>query len=206
MSSEPFICSCKVISVPFYEAEVEHYETLEQDHVGDYFNIKVHVKHQLCFSQRRPRRRRVHSSTLSFDLFNAERSMTIPIQEFFEKGTSYMQMYFPHPIIPNEVIHDMMSGVITYAENVVQNSRPSHSCFPYVSTQFRVFTLVVDILVRKLHDEHRDDDITNMIMMESMRDVQMVPASKIAIESLKKVKLEDGAAIEKCSICLPHGV
>ncbi|RDX73499.1 hypothetical protein CR513_46888, partial [Mucuna pruriens] len=48
----------------------------------------------------------------------------------------------------------------------------------------------------ELHDES-NNDITYMIIMESVTQVKTVPASNMDIESLKKVKVEDGAVMEE---------
>ncbi|KAJ1380135.1 Zinc finger, RING-type [Sesbania bispinosa] len=89
----------------------------------------------------------------------------------------------------------MMPDVIAYAKDEVENRC---SVFRTKSGKFHLFNLVLDI---RIQDE-LDDDIINMVMEESMRETQMVPASKIAIESLQKVKLQEGATMERCSICL----
>ncbi|KAK7401367.1 hypothetical protein VNO78_12789 [Psophocarpus tetragonolobus] len=197
MGSMPFVFSWDVICAPFDESQLENYDSLEQEqeNLGDYFHIKVNVTHQLCFIQ--PQSLQT-PSTIPFNQFLFQNCMFLHSQQFFENGPSYMQMYFPHPIIPNELIHSMMSEVATYAKAVLQNPRFG---FHYESPNFRLFTLVLDIFIQKLYDEH-DDDISNMIMMESMREMKMVPTSNTAIESLTKVKLEDGAVKERCSICL----
>ena len=194
----PYTFSWEVVSAPLEEAELEHCQSLIEEDFGDYVNIKVRVRHQLCFTQSRSEQ----SASISapFDWFSSHDSLLLPSQEFLENGTLYMQTYFPNAIIPHELIHAMMPNVITYAKAMVQNRR---SGFYYGSSHIRLFTLVLDIVIQKLYDEHeRDDDITNMIMRESMEEVKMVPASETAIESLKKVNLENGDAIERCSICL----
>nr|KYP70449.1 hypothetical protein KK1_009669 [Cajanus cajan] len=121
--------------------------------------------------------------------------MFLPSQEFFRNSPSHIEMYFPPPVIPNELIYSMMPQVVTYAKAVAQNPRPG---FHYESLNFCLFTLNLNIFIQKFYD----NDITNMILMESVRQVKTVPASNMAIESLEKVKLEDGAAKEKYTICL----
>ncbi|KAJ1380134.1 Zinc finger, RING-type [Sesbania bispinosa] len=92
----------------------------------------------------------------------------------------------------------MMPNVIAYAKDVVENRC---SVFRTENGNFHLFNLVLNIIIQKIFDEP-GDDIINMVMEESMRETQMVPASKIAIESLQKVKLQEGVTMERCSICL----
>ncbi|KAK7311779.1 hypothetical protein RJT34_10128 [Clitoria ternatea] len=196
MSSMPFIFSWEVLCAPIDEAQLENYNALQQEHSGDYLNVKVNVKHQLFFVQSYPQQ---SPSLIPFDRFSFHSSMFLPSQEFLENGPSYMQMHFPNPVIPNELIPSMMEDVVAYANVVIQNGGLAlHYQSP---NNFRMFNLVLDIFIQKLYDE-RDNDMRDMIMRESMREVEMVPASSIAIETLKKVKLEDNATMEKCSICL----
>ncbi|KAK7351117.1 hypothetical protein VNO77_10322 [Canavalia gladiata] len=195
MASTPFIFSWNVICAPFDEAELENNLFFQQEHHGDYFNIKVNVKHQLCFTQLQPPQ---PPSIVPFDGCSIQFSMFLASQEFLENGGSHMLLHFPDSIIPNELIHTMMPDVINYAKAAVQSCRRG---FHYESPNFRLVTLVLDIFVQKLYDE-LDDSIIDMIMMEFPEEVQMVPASNTAIESLTKVKLESSAMKERCSICL----
>ncbi|XP_027362799.1 E3 ubiquitin-protein ligase RING1-like [Abrus precatorius] len=124
--------------------------------------------------------------------------MFVPTQEFLEDGASCIQMNFSNAFIPNELISSMMPDVISYGKAVIQNCR---SDYVFQSPKLRLFTLVLDIFVQCLYDE-RDNNIINMIMGESVREVHMVPASMTAIETIKKVKLEESSMVDQCSICL----
>ncbi|KAJ1388115.1 Zinc finger, RING-type [Sesbania bispinosa] len=197
MTSMPFDFSWEVNCVPLGGDELEYYQNLKEENLfGDYFNIEVRVEHQLCFTPSNPPQQ--PPLIVPFDSFSYQRSLFLFSQDFLEDGSSYIQRHFPDPIIPPELIQSMMPDVIAYAKDEVENPC---SVFRTKSGNFNLFNLVLDIRIQKTSDE-LDDDIINMVMEESMRETQMVPASKIAIESLQKVKLQEGVTKERCSICL----
>ncbi|XP_057450415.1 probable E3 ubiquitin-protein ligase ZFP1 [Lotus japonicus] len=181
----------QISGVPLDEADIENCQTLEQDYTGDYLVIKVHVNHQPCVTQPEI----IHPLV-------PERSMFLHSHVLIEHGLSHRQMInLFDPILPSELVQIMSSSLITGANILLQNCLPN---FYYESPSFRLFKLDLDITVHRLYEsELDDDDIIEMIMRDqSMGDVQMVPASNIAIESLKKVKVEESATMERCSICL----
>nr|XP_025625549.1 uncharacterized protein LOC112717831 [Arachis hypogaea]XP_025625550.1 uncharacterized protein LOC112717832 [Arachis hypogaea]XP_025625551.1 uncharacterized protein LOC112717833 [Arachis hypogaea] len=128
-----------------------------------------------------------------------------------------MQMHFPEAIIPIALIHNMMPDIISYAKAIIQ-TRPSG--FLYERPDFRLFSLYLDIIIQNpilyvddlniqnlsLEVDDYGNMITDLIIEESMEDpnnIKMVPASKNAIESLERVKLENNYHLaERCSICL----
>ncbi|XP_016178620.1 E3 ubiquitin-protein ligase RING1-like [Arachis ipaensis] len=128
-----------------------------------------------------------------------------------------MQMHFPDAVIPIALIHNMMPDIISYAKAIIQ-TRPSG--FLYERPDFRLFSLYLDIIIQNpilyvddlniqnlsLEVDDYGNMITDLIIEESMEDpnnIKMVPASKNAIESLEKVKLENNNHLaERCSICL----
>lgn len=148
------------------------------------------------------------SSSTTKEQFSINQTMFLPSQEFLENGPSHMRMCFSNSIIPPELICKIMPYMITYAKEVVQNCRSD--TFHYESpNNFRLFTLVLDVNIQKLYhecgdgdndgnsdddNEEKDDDEDNDDDDDSDNDneiiTKMVPASKTAIESLKKVWLE----------------
>ncbi|CAL5203870.1 unnamed protein product [Lathyrus oleraceus] len=84
----------------------------------------------------------------------------------------------------------------------VWDARSSPSGLHYESPRIRVFPLGLDVFVQKLFGQCDNVVINNIIArFDAIGDAQFVPASKEAIESLEKLKIEDGDAIEKCSVC-----
>jgi len=174
------------------EDEVRFYQTLEQGHIGDYICIKVRVRHELCVNPPQ-----YPSLILPFDWVFYAQTMFVPYHEFHQNSLLYMQTYFSNAIIPYEVMYTCMPQVMTYIDNV-RNSYPNPH---YESPRIRVLPLVLDISVRMLFENH-NDFVTNMAaLVNTMGETQFVPATKDAIESLEKVKVEDCDTMKMCVIC-----
>ncbi|MED6117700.1 hypothetical protein PIB30_112181, partial [Stylosanthes scabra] len=182
------------------EQQLQRYATLMRDEIKDYLIIKVRVKHQLQLPS--------SDSSRFIDSFSSECSILIPVPEFLQNGSSHMQINFPNDIIPHVLLmHDIMPKLIAYAEAITETHR--RVGFLYKRPDFRLFSLNLDIIILRsfLNVDDAINIITDMVIEESMGDsdnVKMVPASKSAIESLEKVKLEkqNNVADERCSICL----
>lgn len=192
MTSMAYIFSWQALCAPLDENEVRYYQTLEQWHVGEYIRIKVRVRHELCVnSPQQP------SLIFPFDWFLFEQTVFVPYQEFQQNSLLYMQLYFPIPIIPYELMHVIMPYVMTY----VEAARNTSFGFHYESPRIRVFPLVLDIFVQMVF-EYRNNFIANTVVLtESMEEAQFVPATNDAIESLENVKLEDCDTVKTCVIC-----
>ncbi|XLT77173.1 hypothetical protein HN873_033448 [Arachis hypogaea] len=196
------------------EADLQHYLTLMRDQITDYFILKVQVTHQTCWTHHQ--QPQSHPPVLGA-IYSFESSILIQAQEFLQNGSSHMQMHFPEAIIPIALIHNMMPDIISYAKAIIQ-TRPSG--FLYERPDFRLFSLYLDIIIQNpilyvddlniqnlsLEVDDYGNMITDLIIEESMEDpnnIKMVPASKNAIESLERVKLENNYHLaERCSICL----
>ncbi|CAL5203865.1 unnamed protein product [Lathyrus oleraceus] len=178
---------------PFDGNEVRFFRSFEQGLVGDFVRIKVRVKHELCITpQQHP------SLILPFDRFLHERIMFVPYQDFLQHALIYMQVYFPNVIIPDELMYTMLPFLMTY----VCDARNSPSGFQYEGSRIRVFPLGLDVFVQMLFGECDNVVINNIAaVLDSIGEARFVPASKEAIESLEKVKIENCDAIEKCSVC-----
>ncbi|CAK8567359.1 unnamed protein product [Lathyrus sativus] len=193
MNSVFYNFSWDTFSAPFDENEVRFYQSLEQGYMGDFIRIKVRVKHEQCIAPQQ-----YLSIILPFDEFLYEQIMFVPYQDFLQHAWIYLQVYFPNNIIPHELMYTMVPFLMTY----VWDARSSHSGFHYESPRIRVFPLGLDVFVQKLFGECDNIFINNITArFDSIEDAQFVPASKEAIESLEKLKIEDLDAIEKCSVC-----
>jgi hypothetical protein len=96
----------------------------------------------------------------------------------------------------------MMPNLMAYAEV----ARNSPMAYRYESHRIRVYPVVLNVYVQILIGEYDNDHITNTNVMEFMGEDEddedvLVPASDASIESLEKVKLEDGATNGMCVIC-----
>ncbi|XP_058781517.1 E3 ubiquitin-protein ligase MPSR1-like [Vicia villosa] len=178
---------------PLDENEVRFYQSFEQGHVGDFVRIKVRVKHELCITpQQHP------SLILPFERFLYEQIMFVPLQDFLQHASIYMQVHFPNVIIPHELMYSMLPFLMRY----VWNAPNSPSGFHYEGSRIRVFPLGLDVFVQMLFGQCDNVFINNIaVRLDSIGEIQFVPASKEAIESLEKVKMENSNAIEKCSVC-----
>ncbi|KAK7311545.1 hypothetical protein RJT34_09762 [Clitoria ternatea] len=160
------------------ESELQNYLVLKEGDIEDYFHVKVNVTHEVCVA---------YGQLVPINRFLFQGSMFVPVQDFLEDGPLCMRACFDDQIIPDSFLHEIMPNVTAYSRAEVQTSHPdSHNVTP----NFRVFNLVLAIFITVIHEE------TNMSQ------VRMVPASKTAIESLQKAKLQDNATMEKCTICL----
>ncbi|CAL0305387.1 unnamed protein product [Lupinus luteus] len=182
--SMPFEFDVEVISTPFDGNDISIYQSLAQVHTGDFFNIKIHVTDRIICLTREELQQPL--SRIPYFQSSYENTMLLACPQFLESG---LFSIFPDNIVPQSLLHTLTPYVMTFARELCENGGETSGC--------RMFNLVFDIVVEKLYD-----DVVNMIIEESARAVKTVPASKAAIESLKKVNLEKGMNPESCSICL----
>ncbi|XP_061358328.1 E3 ubiquitin-protein ligase RING1-like [Gastrolobium bilobum] len=106
----------------------------------------------------------------------------IACQTFSQEGQDFLWSHLSHPNIPSGVpdaiIPSIMSSVQQLFDNNLAFAIPSDS-------GYRVFHVQVFIIV----DNEEYDDVMQAMMEESAQDFRMIPASKNAIHSLKKVKV-----------------
>ncbi|CAL0305389.1 unnamed protein product [Lupinus luteus] len=182
--SMPFVFNVAMISPPFDENDASIYQSLEQVHTGDFFNIKIHVTNRIIYLTREELQQPL--SRIPYFESSYENTMLLACPQFFEND---LLSVFPDNVVPQQLLHTMTPCVMTFARELCENGGESSGC--------RMFNLVLDIVVDKLYD-----DVVNMTIEESAREVKIVPASKTAIESLKKVNLEKVMNPKSCSICL----
>ncbi|OIV96932.1 hypothetical protein TanjilG_00514 [Lupinus angustifolius] len=189
MASMPLSFSYDVSSPPLDEDDVAFHQTLAEVLHGDYFFIKIHVTYRiLCLT-------RAQLQQLPEDIDYYESSYrTVKLVSYPELLECDLFSGIPDAIVPLELKQTMISEAMSHARNLRESSCSDSNG---ERSGCRLFNLVLDIDVDGLYDE-----VVNMAMEESEGEVKMVPASKNAIDSLKKVNLGKDIAKEECSICL----
>ncbi|XP_019433500.1 PREDICTED: probable E3 ubiquitin-protein ligase RHC2A [Lupinus angustifolius] len=180
----PFEFNVEVSTIPFDENDEAIYQSLAQVHMGDFFSIKIHVTNRIICLTREELQQPL--SRIPYFESSYETTGLLACPQFLESG---LVSVFPDNIIPPLLLHTITPHVMTFARDLCESGGETRACC--------MFNLVLDIVVEKLYD-----DVVNMMIEESAREVRTVPASKAAIESLKKVNLEKGMTKESCSVCL----
>ncbi|KAF1893845.1 hypothetical protein Lal_00002384 [Lupinus albus] len=183
--SMPFEFNAEVTTTPFDENDLSIYQSLAQDNTGDFFNFKINVRDRIICLTREELQQPLSRTPYYFES-SYEIIILLPCPQFLESG---LVSVFPDNIVPPALLHAIAPTVMTFATDLCESSGETIPC--------RMYNLVLNIVVVKLYD-----DVVDTMMEESAREVRTVPASKAAIESLKKVNLEKGMSRESCSICL----
>jgi hypothetical protein len=197
MSSLPHNISYEMVSEPLDEDEVRFYQAFGQQGVGEFVRIKICVRHELCVTlPQQP------SLLLLVDSYLYQQTMLVPIQSFLQNGLTLMQIYVPSLVIPSQSLYNMMPNLMAY----VEVARNSPMAYRYESHRICVYPMVLNVYIQMLIGEYDNDHITNTNVMEFMGEDEddedvLVPASDASIESLEKVKIEDGETNDMCVIC-----
>ncbi|KAE9596982.1 hypothetical protein Lal_00007774 [Lupinus albus] len=187
--STPFSFTYEVFSPPLDERDVAFQQSLAEVLNVDFFSIKIHVTYRIiCLT-----REQLRQLPEEIDYYESsyDSNMLLSYREVLE---SDLFMDIPDTIVPPELNEIVMPEVMRHARNLYESPRSDSNG---ETSGSRLFNLVLDIDIDGLYDE-----VVNMVMEESAREVKMVPASKTEIDSLKKVNLGKDITMEECSICL----
>ncbi|CAL0319561.1 unnamed protein product [Lupinus luteus] len=189
MASMPFSFSYEVFSPPLDEDDVEFHQTLAEFLNGDFFLIKIHVRYRIiCLT--RPQLEQLPEEIDGYESsYGTEMLLSYP-----ELLGNDLFSGIPDAIVPRELKQIMMPEAVAHARNLCESSWSDSIS---ENSGCRLFNLVLDIDAEGLYDE-----VVDMLVEEYEEEIQTVPASKTAIDSLKKVNLGKDIAMEECSICL----
>ncbi|KAK7282516.1 hypothetical protein RIF29_11358 [Crotalaria pallida] len=178
-----FLYSLDMAPTPLDETDMELYRSLAQVHdVGDFFNIKL----TLARLQQQP------DQTITPRLeFLRNSTMLLQYPQFLEHGLSYIGSHFPPSVVPRELLLlQIMPRVIAYVQGLRFMSDLRGE-----SGRCRFFNLDLEfVVIRRVYE-----DVAVVITEEES-------PTKIAFESIKKVILEEGMEMERCSVCLEEFV
>ncbi|KAK4284080.1 hypothetical protein QN277_000957 [Acacia crassicarpa] len=169
-----------------------------QEASENYFNINF-IVHSLVIS----RETRVHES-MSFLVF--EPPFFIPCEELLEDVSGFLHRNISNYVCEHD-LQQLASQIISYTHYALQNT-----AFETETKEARIIPLFVNLPLITLDGSEtqnlieiggEDSNLLTEIMEQSMQQLNMIPTSKKAIASLKKLEtLNDEMKANKCSICM----
>ncbi|KAI9075650.1 hypothetical protein K1719_042400 [Acacia pycnantha] len=169
-----------------------------QEDSENYFNVNF-IVHSLVIS---------HETgvleSMSFLVF--EPPFFIPCEELLQDVSGFLHRNISNYVCEHD-LQQLASQIISYTHYALQNTG-----FETETTEARIIPLFVDLPLITLHGSETQnlieiggDDSNRLteIMEQSMQQLNMIPTSKEAIASLKKLEtLNDEVKANMCSICM----
>lgn len=130
-------------------------------------------------------------------------------REFFRCASSFLRSNLSHDLITPELLGSLVPDIISCAQEFFYG----HPQYPYFDEDiFMVYPLAIEVILELpeyIEVVHMSDEILFVSEQSMQEEINMVPASTEAIESLKKINLSENIDVNgdvkeknQCCICL----